>query len=104
MTIGAPIRFDYSTALLMMKDGYRVARAGWNGKNMWICLGKGQTMTDPSKFWNRHTRKFAEEMAALGLDTEVLSYFIMKTADNKILMGWLASQTDMLAEDWAVVP
>jgi hypothetical protein len=32
--------------------------------------------------------------------TEVLPYIIMKTADDKILMGWLASQSDMLAEDW----
>lgn len=37
------------------------------------------------------------------IGTKVLPCITMKTADNAILMGWLASQTDMLAEDWAIV-
>ena len=93
-----------------MKAGKRVARQGWNGKGMWICLGKGQKI-GPAQFWNEHTKQFAYEryMAATSGDTdltdderltEVLPYIIMKTADDKILMGWLASQSDMLAEDW----
>lgn len=32
-----------------------------------------------------------------------MPYITMKTADGSILMGWLASQTDMLSEDWMVV-
>ena len=93
-----------------MKAGKRVARQGWNGKGMWICLGKGQKI-GPAQFWNEHTKQFAYEryMAATSGDTdltdderltEVLPYIIMKTADDKILMGWLASQSDMLADDW----
>lgn len=83
-----------------MKDGNRVARSGWNGKNMWICLGEGNKSLPAESFWNRHTRAFAMEN---GGEAEVLPYIIMKTADNKVLMGWLASQSDMLAEDWIVV-
>lgn len=36
-------------------------------------------------------------------EAEALGTICMKTADNKILTGWLASQTDMLSEDWTVV-
>ena len=38
-----------------------------------------------------------------GGETEALGTICMKTADNKVLTGWLASQADMLSEDWIVV-
>lgn len=113
----------FDVALLAMKAGYRVARAGWNGKGMWICLGEGRTLYNAEAFWNKHTKRFwhdhydaawrrtnpshpfADEklppLAEQGV--EVLPYFIMKTADDKILMGWLASQTDLVATDWNVL-
>lgn len=91
---------DFANALEAMKyDGQKVRRAGWNGKGMWICLGDGTKNLPADKFWNRHTREFAESN---GGTADVLPYFIMKTADNKILMGWLASQTDLVAEDWEI--
>lgn len=93
-------QMDFSKALELMKLGARVARAGWNGKDMWICLGDGG-VTEAEKFWNTHTKAFAEKQP--GQRAEVLPYFVMKTADDKILMGWLASQTDLLAEDWVLL-
>lgn len=93
---------DFSEALVMMKRGYRVARAGWNGKGMWICLGAGKPQLHHSHLWNEHTCNFAKTQEN-GV-VEVLPYFIMKTADDKILMGWLASQTDLLATDWEFLP
>ncbi len=91
---------SFSHAIQEMKNGNRVARAGWNGKNMWICKGDGHPALTADKFWNKHTKEFAESN---GGTAEVLPYLIMKTADNKILMGWLASQTDMLANDWCIL-
>lgn len=91
---------NFGQALDAMNDGYRVARHGWNGKHMWICRGEGNPALPAANFWNPHTRAFAE---ANGGTAEVLPYLIMKTADNKILMGWLASQSDLLAEDWELV-
>lgn len=94
----------YEVALVALKAGYRIAREGWNGKGMWLCLGDEQMIHDPSKFWNRHTYAFAEQRKrATGTSTVVLPYIIMKTADDKILMGWLASQTDQLANDWCIL-
>lgn len=91
---------SFSTALALAKEGKRVARSGWNGKGMWITAGEGVSANPADRFWNKHTRKFAEDNGGFA---DVLPYMIMKTADGKILMGWLASQTDMLAEDWVVL-
>lgn len=90
----------FSVALEFMKKGYKVARKGWNGKGMWIALGKGSTI-HADNFWNPHTRAFAKTQ--LCEEATVDDYIIMKTAGNTICMGWLASQADMLAEDWEIV-
>lgn len=68
--------FGFGSALLYLRDGKRVAREGWNGKGMWIAL---QVPDEHSKM--------------------SLPYIYMKTADDK-LVPWLASQTDILANDW----
>ena len=91
---------DFGAALEHIKSGGRAARAGWNGKDMWIAYGEGRIIA-ASAFWNAHTRAFAASQP--NQHAEVLPYIIFKTADNKILMGWLASQTDMLADDWCLL-
>lgn len=90
----------FGDALVMLKDGHRVCRAGWNGKGMWLALGHGVASNPACNFWNKHTRTFAEKN---GGSAPVLPYIIMKTAGGEVLMGWLASQTDMLAEDWMLL-
>ena len=70
---------DFGYAIQMLKAGGVVARAGWNGKYMWLKLQKPQ---DTSKM--------------------TLPYIYMYTAQGD-LVPWLASQTDMLAEDWWTV-
>jgi hypothetical protein len=94
---------DFGDAIRAMKEGKKVARAGWNAKNMWIALSgeNAETRTIPSdRFWSPHARAFADSH---GGSAPVLPCIIMKTADEKILMGWLASQTDILSSDWSVV-
>ena len=99
--IKASSEFDFSLALLKLKDGRRVARRGWNGKGMWIALScDGGRETKAENFWSPHAKAHA---IASGGTATVLPSVIMKTANGEILMGWLASQTDMLAEDWHVV-
>lgn len=91
---------DFGQALHALRNGERVARAGWNGKGMWLAYSPGSPALPADKFWAGLNRRFAEEN---GGTAEVLPSITMKTADNKILMGWLASQTDMLAMDWEIV-
>lgn len=84
----------FSRALELVKEGKRVARAGWNGKGMFIFLVNG------SKFIvNREPL-----LSIMGEGTEVQyhAHVDMKTADGQVV-PWLCSQTDMLAEDWCVV-
>lgn len=92
---------SFGDALIMLEAGKKVARAGWNGKGMWLALSCGETKDVPAdRFWSEHNRAHAE---ANGGTAKVLPSITMKTATGEILMGWLASQTDMLAKDWQVV-
>lgn len=92
---------SFGDALVMLKAGAKVARIGWNGKGMWLSLScDGSREVAAENFWSPHNADFALEN---GGKATVLPCITMKTADGSILMGWLASQTDMLAEDWVVV-
>ena len=88
---------NFGDALKMLKSGECVARVGWNGKGMWLSLTPGRVV-ETVALWSAANRRFA---AANGGMAEVLPYITMKTADRKIV-PWLASQTDILAEDWEV--
>lgn len=93
----------FGLALEALKKGCKVARKGWNGKGMWLSLSGDANLTryvDEDKFWSKNNSDFA---LAQGGSARVLPCITMKTADDAILMGWLASQTDMLSDDWEVV-
>lgn len=92
---------SFGDAISHIKQGGRAQRHGWNGKDMWIAYGKGG-FVPADAFWSKPARDFAREQVTGS--AEVLPYILFKTADNKILMGWLASQTDMLATDWVLLP
>lgn len=92
---------NFGQALEELKHGNRVSRSGWNGKGMWLALTPGTSGLPAENFWSQHNRNFAESLPEKRAN--VLPCITMKTADDQILMGWLASQTDMLAEDWGIV-
>ena len=92
---------DFSDALRLLKEGHKVARHGWNGKDMWLSLsGDGVREIPSGAFWSRNNADYAH---AQGGTAKVLPCITMKTATGEILMGWLASQTDLLADDWHIV-
>lgn len=91
---------DFGDAIRAMKAGKRVARSGWNGKGMWLSLSPGVAALPSEEFWSGQNSAYAE---AQGGTATVLPCITMKTATGEILMGWLASQTDMLATDWEVL-
>ena len=94
---------DFGDALRALKTGKRIARAGWNGKDMWLALSgplEGRRIA-AEYFWSKRNSEYANQTID-GCAT-VLPCITMKTADGSILMGWLASQSDMLAEDWVVL-
>ena len=91
----------FGLAIEALKAGKRVARAGWNGKGMWLSLSCDGTREVPAEnFWSPHNAEHARQS---GGTATVLPSITMKTATGEILMGWLASQSDMLADDWVIV-
>lgn len=91
-------RLSFGDAVAALKEGLRVAREGWNGKGMFLSLVKGRD-TD----YHVNSEVFGTGNDGNSQDQlPVLDAIYMKTADNK-LIPWLASQTDVLAEDWQIV-
>ena len=90
---------NFGQAIEKMKTGSKAARSGWNGKGMWIAITKGSVI--PKELARSGAvLKLAEE----GQETITIGDHIdMKAADGSVVCGWLASQTDMLAEDWMIV-
>lgn len=90
----------FGDALEALKQGKLVSRQGWNGKNMFLFLLPAGRIPKQAI----HDPKLKEILENNGSDYfEALGSIRMKTADDKILTGWLASQTDMLVEDWQIV-
>ena len=71
---------EFGQALHALKSGAQVTREGWNGKNMWLALQRP----------DQHSKM-------------TLPYIYMRTVQGD-LVPWLASQTDLLAEDWQLAP
>lgn len=99
-------QMSFGDALVALKSGKKVARAGWNGKDMWLSLSCDQSrMVHADHFWSKNNADFARQQPEAM--AEVLPSITMKTVNAHgrvaILMGWLASQTDMLSEDWLIV-
>ena len=92
----------FGQAIEAMKQGKKVARKGWNGKGMWLCipLCDGPKEIPAFDIWGKPNVEYAEQN---GGTVKVVPYVTMKAADGTIVMGWLASQTDMLSEDWTIV-
>jgi Protein of unknown function (DUF2829) len=90
---------NFGQALEALKQGKKVARRGWNGKGMFIYLVRGSHIPIES------LRNEAKEQLKNLEQTHVTinGHIDMKSADNSVVVGWLASQTDMLAEDWEIV-
>jgi hypothetical protein len=93
----------FGGAIEWLKMGGRVAREGWNGRGMFLFLLPAGDGIPTSYIKDPHLKKVIED--EVGGDTfDALGSIRMFTADKKVLTGWLASQTDMLAEDWVLFP
>lgn len=83
----------FGVALEVLKSGNQVSREGWNGKGMFIYLVKGSTFTV--------NRAPLLGIYPEGTEINYRDHIDMKTADGSCV-PWIASQSDLLAEDWVV--
>lgn len=89
-----PDYMNFGEAMAAMQDGKLVARVGWNGKRMFIFLVPGSTF-----IVNRPPLLGIFEP---GTEIKYQSHIDMYTADGTVV-PWLASQSDMQADDWEIV-
>jgi len=101
---------NFGQAIEALKNGNAVARSGWNGKNMFLFLNKGSIDVAAHHKENRESENFFVEGIRFNLfesgDTGTvtrLPNINMRAATGSTVTGWLASQTDLLAEDWEVL-
>lgn len=85
---------DFGYALKMLREGNKVARSGWNGKNMFLYLVEGSTF--------KVNRKPLLGIYEEGTEINYRAHIDMKDAEGKCV-PWLASQTDLLATDWIII-
>lgn len=94
--------FDFGEAIRRLKDGRKVARSGWNGKGMWLVLVPGTPVAEL-----REGTPYEKALRGQAVHCEILPHIDMWTTNSEgrraFLPGWLASQTDMLANDWSEV-
>ena len=92
----------FGLAIEALKKGLKVARKGWNGKGMYLWLLPEAKI---KKEWCRDERLLEcfkdDELLCLG---SIRMFTHDSTGREAVLTGWLASQSDMLAEDWYIKP
>lgn len=87
--LGGVATFNFGEAIKYLKRGFRVARQGWNGKNQYVELG-----TDFQYTCAKGDRPVPVQ------HTDIGSKALVFVGTRGSQVGWLASQADMLAEDW----
>lgn len=89
--LGGKATFSFSEAIKYLKRGMKVAREGWNGKKQYIQLAtRISYMTADDKVVNCEHDAIGNKAVAF-------------VGTSGVQMGWLASQADMLADDWIIV-
>lgn len=78
---------SFSEALSLLKEGVKVCRLGWNGKGMWVVLIRDWTVC------------ISHVSDVVGLLP--VPFIAMKTASEDFV-PWLASQSDLMADDWVI--
>lgn len=89
---------DFGEAVRALKTGWRVTRPGWNGKNMYLAYQPGY----PDGIAINQNTATATGIP-LGTVCCFRPYIMMFTADGEFV-PWVASQSDILAEDWQTLP
>lgn len=88
-------KLTFSEAIELLKQGKKLAREGWNGKGMFIYYVPENKYPASGNKLGTMSGIFEDDLVPYG------AYLAMKTAQNNVV-PWLASQTDVLAEDWQI--
>lgn len=93
---------NFGEALQALKDGKKVQREGWNGKGMFLVKAGGYTVPlDKLREGTHFTKEFLESEGCT--EFNIVPHIDMWSAQKTYVTGWLASQTDLMADDWQIV-
>lgn len=87
---------NFGLAIEALKKGKRIARSGWNGKGMFLYYVPAAAYPAQRNTFGTMVGVFPHDMVPY------CAYIAMKTAQDNVV-PWLASQTDVLADDWVIV-
>jgi hypothetical protein len=87
-------KMKFGEAIDLAKQGKKITREGWNGKGQFVYYQEGSVI-DPAQARN-------PVLAAFEGPITLRPHLDLKTADGSIQIGWIASQSDALADDWAL--
>lgn len=99
----------FGTAIEAAKDGKLIRRSGWNGKGMFVFQRPADNLpidmvVEKVKSLPQAVKNFFANEPHCNEDVvHFTAYLCLKAADGTIVNGWLASQSDMLAEDWEIL-
>lgn len=87
---------DFSEALILVKSGSKIARAGWNGKNQFVIKAGGYAVDEARP---------SSDYARAGIIGQfiIAPHLDLKNAQGIMQPGWAPSQGDLFAEDWELV-
>lgn len=106
---------NFGNALEAAKQGKLISREGWNGKGMFVFMRPSDTLTTAFISQVKSLPQSVKDWIEVNVDDKAnpgesgltpvkfTAYLCMKAADNTIVNGWLASQTDMLSDDWDII-
>lgn len=92
--------FNFGKALELLKDHKKVARNGWNGKGMFLYLTTGSEVPATGIKSETANHLFGNRLLECDTTVKISPHIDLKSVDGSITVGWTASQTDMLADDW----
>ena len=93
------VSLSFGQAIQHLKQGSKVARSGWNGKGMFLVFVEATDMKKSGFDFKPGTVYANTNVGTCNIDAHIDMY----TAQRTFQPGWLASQADMLADDWLVV-
>lgn len=99
---------SFGQAIGSLKNGFLVRRQGWNGKGMFLFMRPADMLSDDFivdtvKSLPYNFKQWVKNHPNERKERFFTQYICMKAADGSVVNGWLASQTDMLSDDWELV-
>ena len=96
-------KMNFGQAIEALKEGKKVARNGWNGKGMYLWLKKEFNIT-PEMCSDPMLKQAVIDNGGTIFGLPSISMYTHDSTGRKaVLSGWLASQSDMLLEDWHII-